>query len=130
MQKEAIRKLMKRKLRKLIRNTDMLLFFKTPSSPAEAFEISELRLNKLKFQLQLNSLLLEETKDGEERKKLEEERKKLQNMLADELRNGIEILDILIPDFKQLGLNDKADELLVLRAARESELLELTGASS
>jgi hypothetical protein len=126
MQKEAVRKIMKRKLRKLIRNTDFLLLFKTPLTPEEAYEMSELRMDKLKLQLQLNSLLLEETKDGEERKKLEEERKRLQSMLVDELRNGIEILDVLIPNFKQLGLDEKAEELLVLRAARESELLELS----
>jgi len=116
---------MKRKLRKLIRNTDFLLFLKRPTNAAEAYEISELRMDKLKLQLRLNSLMLEEA-DGEERKKLEEERKRLQASLADELRNGIEILDTVIPTLKQAGLEERMQELLILRNLRENELLELS----
>lgn len=123
---QALRKVMKRKIKKSIREIDSILFFMRPTTPSEAYEMSELRTNKLKFQLQLNSLMLEEAVNDGERKQLEEERKRLQASLADELRNGLELLDVLIPHFTQLGLKDKAEELALLRGVRESELRQVS----
>jgi len=122
--KEAKRIVLKRKLRRLIRNIEILLL-DTPYTLAEHHHASELTIDKIKFQLELNSLLYEEAKDADERKKLEEEKKALQASLADELENGIEILDLLVEDFKRYGMNDRAQELTILRYVRQSELEEL-----
>lgn len=122
--KEAKRIVLKRKLRRLIRNIEILLL-DTPHTLAEHNQASELTIDKIKFQLKLNSLLCEEAKGADELKKLEEERKALQTSLADELENGIKILDLLIESFKKYGMNDRAEQLTILRYMRETELEEL-----
>jgi 23S rRNA pseudoU1915 N3-methylase RlmH len=128
--KASLRTIMKRKLRKLIRDSDFLISIMKPYTSADAHEISERVLQKLNLQLQLNSLMLEDAKTDEEKKKLEEERKKLQATMAEELKSGVEILDIIIANLKLTGMEEKANELEILRDARQSELLELIGGAS
>jgi len=123
---EAKRIVLKRKLRRLIRTTEMLLL-NTPHILVEYHETSEMKIKKIKFQLELNSLLYEEANDADEKKKLEEEKKALELSLADELKNGLEIMDWLIEDVKRYGMNNRAEELEILRDVRESELEELKG---
>jgi len=123
---EAKRIVLKRKLRRLIRDAEILLLY-TPHTLAEHHEASELKIEKIKFQLELNSLLYDEANDADERKRLEEEEKALEASLADELQNGLEVLGWLVEDFKRYGINDRAEELEILQDVRESELEELTG---
>ena len=127
MNKESLRIVLKRKLRKLIRETELLLSSRKSYTLSEASEISERTLEKIKLQLKLNSLMLEDAKSDEERKELEEEGKELQAALTAELMNGLEVLNSLIESFRRGGMEDRAEELEILRDVRESELLELTG---
>lgn len=124
---DVARSIQKRKLRRLIGQTEFLLSLRRPFNLSEAHEISELNVEKIKFQLELNSLMLQDADDSDERRTLEEERKELQSSLADELKNGLEILDTLMNNLRDKGVYDKAEELEILRDVRESELLELTG---
>jgi len=123
---EARRIVLKRKLRRLIRDAEILLLY-APHTLAEHHEASELKIEKIKFQLELNSLLYDEAKDAGERKRIEEEKKALQASLADELQNGLELIGWLVEDFKRYGMNDRAEELEILRDVRESELEEIRG---
>ena len=123
---EARRIVLKRKLRRLIRDAEILLLY-APHTLAEHHEASELEIEKIKFQLELNSLLYDEAKDAGERKRIEEEKKALQASLADELQNGLELIGWLVEDFKRYGMNDRAEELEILRDVRESELEEIRG---
>ena len=121
---EAARIVLKRKLRRLIRTSDLLLL-KIPRNLVDYHESSELKIQKIKFQLKLNSLLAEEANDGVEKKKLDDERKALQTSLADELKNGVEIIDWFRANLKQRGIKDMVEELEILRDVRENELEEL-----
>ncbi|QLJ52221.1 MAG: hypothetical protein Sv326_0046 [Candidatus Fermentimicrarchaeum limneticum] len=122
---EAIHSIQKRKLRRLIGEVDFLISMRRPSTLSEAHEISEMRLEKIKFQLELNSLMLQDADGTDERKELEEERNKLQESFAAELRNGVEIIDTLVDNLRDIGMYDKAEELEILRDVRESELGEV-----
>ena len=126
---EAARIVLKRKLKRLIRTSDLLLL-KTPRNLVDYHEVSELKIQKIKFQLKLNSLLAEEANDGAERKKLDDERKALQASLTDELKNGVEIMDWLSANLKQRGIKDMAEDLEILRDVRQNELEELTGGTA
>ncbi|MCX6775924.1 MAG: hypothetical protein NT130_03700 [Candidatus Micrarchaeota archaeon] len=123
---EAKRIVIERKLRRLIRTSNVLLL-RIPRNLVDYHEVSELKIQKIKFQLMLNSLLAEEAKGDGEKKKLEDERKALQASLADELKNGVGLIDWLKESMRQRGMNDRAEELEILRDVRESELEELTG---
>ena len=122
---EAIRSIQKRKLRRLIGEVDFLISLKRPSSLSEAHYISEMNLEKIKFQLELNSIMLQDADGTDERKQLEGERTELQESLAEELRNGLEILDNLVDNLRDIGMYDKAEELEILKDVRESELEEV-----
>jgi len=124
---EAIRNIQKRKLRRLIGETEFLLSLRRPSTLSEAHDISEMTLEKIKFQLELNYLMLQDVDGTDDRKQLEEERKELQESLAAELSNGLEILDSLMDNLRDIGSYDKAEELEILRDVRESELEEVKG---
>ena len=122
---EAMHSIQKRKLRKLIGEVDFLISLKRPSSLSEAHYISEMNLERIKFQLELNSLMLQDADGSDERKQLEEKRNELQESFAAELRNGLEILDTLVDNLRDIGMYDKAEELEILRDVRESELEEV-----
>jgi len=124
---EAVRNIQKRKLRRIIGETDFIISLRRPYTLSEAHEISELKLEKIKFQLELNYLMLQDVDGSDERKQLEEERKELQESLAAELSNGLEILETLTNNLRDMGAYDKAEELEILRDVRESELEEVKG---
>lgn len=119
---EAVRNIMKKKLRRLIRDDEYLLAFRRPLTGSDAYELSETAIEKLKLQLELNSLMLEDAKNDGEKKKLLEEKKDLKNALALELRDGVEILEGLIANLRKTGAMDSADELEVIMDVRRSEL--------
>ena len=127
LKKETVRTIMERKLRRLIRNTEFLISLRTYATLPEAHELSETVLSKLKLQLKLNSFMLEDARSDQEKKKLEDERKELQAALAAELENGLGILASIITNLKMRDMEEKAEELEILKDVRESELLELTG---
>lgn len=127
MDEDSERAVLKRKLRRSIDYSDLLLALKKPSTIYEAHDISEITIRKLKLQLLLNSLLLEEAKDKGEKKKLGEERKELQDELIVEFEEGIDILATLAANMRMDGKEDIARQFEILRNVRESELNELKG---
>jgi hypothetical protein len=125
MNPDGVRSILKKKLRRSIDYSELLLASKRSDSIYDAHDVSEITIRKLKLQLELNSLLLEETKDNGEKKRLEEERKRLQAMLALELEEGIDILTTVAVGLRLDGKEDVARQFEILRAVRESELREL-----
>jgi biopolymer transport protein ExbB/TolQ len=121
MNDDALRSVLKRKMRRLIDSSELLLASSKPHTLYDAHDISEITIRKLKLQLELNSLLLEEVKNNGDKKKLEEERKELQDALATELENGLEILNTIVASLRLDGKTDKARQLEILRDVRESE---------
>ena len=125
---DAARSVLKRKLTRAIDAVELLLISRTPDTIYDAHDISETTITKIKLQLELNSLLLEEAKDKEE-KKLTEERKELKDDLAVELEDGLDILNTISTSLRLGGNGDLAMEFEILRDVRESELNELKKSS-
>jgi hypothetical protein len=126
---DAVRSAFKRKLIRSIDATELLLLSKNSYTVYDAHDISETTIRKLKLQLELNSILLEEAKDNGEKKKLKEERKELQDDLAMELEEGLDILNAVSTSLRLGGREDLAREFEILRDVRESELNELKESS-
>jgi hypothetical protein len=124
---DSIRSIMKKKLRSSIEYTTLLLASKRSYSIFDYHDISEITIRKLKLQLELNSLLLKDERNNGDKKKLEEERKELQDVLVLEIQNGVEILNTLVASLRMDGKDDTARQFEILRDVRESELQELKG---
>jgi hypothetical protein len=127
--KDAVRSALKRKLTRAIDATELLLLSKRPDTIYDSHDISETTITKLKLQLELNSILLDEAKGNEEKKKLKEEREELQDDLAVELEDGLDILNTISTSLRLSGKQDLARQFEILRDVRESELNELKGSS-
>lgn len=127
--KGAVRSALKRKLTRAIDATELLLLSKKPDTIYDAHDISETTITKLKLQLELNSVLLDEAKDNEGKKKLKEEREELQDDLAAELEDGLDILNTISTSLRLAGKQDLARQFEILRDVRESELNDLKGSS-
>lgn len=123
----SVRSILKKKLRRSIDSSELLLASKRSDSIYDVHDISEITIKKLKLQLELNSLLLQEAKDNGEKKKLEEERKELQDALILELEDGVEILTTIVASLRLDGSDDIARQFEILSYVRESELDELKG---
>ncbi|NYZ75758.1 hypothetical protein H0N98_00725 [Candidatus Micrarchaeota archaeon] len=127
MTNDYMRSVMKKKLRRFIDYTKLMLAARNPSTLYDAHEISEITIRKLKFELELNSILLEEAKNNGEKEKLDEERKELRDTLALELADGVEILSTIAANLRLDGREELARQFEILRDIRESELNDLNG---
>lgn len=125
MDEVSMRAVLKRKLRRSINYSDLLLASLAPHTIYNAYDISEITIRKLKLKLELNSILLQDAVDKDEKKKLEEDRNDLQEALAIELEEGIEILDTVASSLRLDGKDDIARQFEILKYIRESELEEL-----
>lgn len=129
MDEASIRSIVKKKLRRSINYSDLLVASLIPHTIYDAHDISEVKIRKLKLQLELNSVLLQEA-DGDGKKRLEEERKNLQDALALELEDGVEILNTVASNLRLKGREETARQFEILRDIRQSELDEIKGKSS
>jgi hypothetical protein len=124
---DAARSVMKKKLKRLINYSKLMLASRSPSTLYDAYDISEITIRKLKFQLELNSILLEEAENNGDKEKLEDERKELQDDLALELINDVELLSTIAANLRLGDREDIARQFEILRDIRQSELNELKG---
>jgi hypothetical protein len=114
---------MKKKLKRFIAYSELMLAARNPSTLYDAYDMSEITIRKLKFQLELNSILLEEAKNSE-KKKLEDERKELQDNLILELMDDVELISTIAANLRLDGKDEIARQFEILRDIRESELDE------
>jgi len=122
---DAVHSVMKKKLNRLINYSKLMLASRSPSTIYDAYDLSEITIRKLKFQLELNSILLEEAENNGDKEKLEDERKELQDDLALELINDVELLSTIAANLRLGDREDIARQFEILRDIRQSELDEL-----
>jgi len=127
MMNDDLRSVMKKKLRRSIDYSRLMLAARTPLSLYDEHEISEMTITKLKLELELNSILIEEANNNGEKKRLDEERGELLGSLALELADGLEILNTIASNLRLEGREEIARKFEILRDIRESELNELKG---
>jgi hypothetical protein len=118
----SARSVLRKKLRKSIDSTELLLASKNPGSIYDEHDVSEITIGKLKLQLALNSILMEEAKDDGEKKKLEEKRKELQDALNQELQDDADLLNIIVEYLTLRGKEDVARRFEILKYIRQSEI--------